>query len=464
MKHITTIFFTSLLSVILTITVYKLWIENDFLGIEKTEIVSGSTKNTSKSNYEVPNLTVAANKTINHVVHVKNVSYKSSSRNSIFDFIYGYEGNRQVQPQIGTGSGVIISEDGYIVTNNHVIQDASQLEITLNDNRSFPANLIGTDPKTDIALLKIDVPEKLSYATFADSDAIEVGEWVLAVGNPYNLTSTVTAGIISAKARNLSEDGIQSFIQTDAAVNPGNSGGALVNTQGELIGINTLISSTTGSYVGYSFAVPSNMAKKIVEDLLEFGNVQQGILGVQGYELNRQIANAKNIDITQGFYIEAINLNSGAAKANLQKGDVILKIDNKPIKNFLELNAAIATKRPNDKVTVTFVRNNNQQDVLVQLSKKEIQNISFNGFELENLNDNEKNALGINYGVKIKNISNPNYKPYATELKNAIILSINGKKIANTEMANEVISRINNKSNIRLDLITRNGERLRIVL
>lgn len=464
MKHITTIFFTSLLSVILTITVYKLWIENDFLGIEKTEIVSGSTKNTSKSNYEVPNLTVAANKTINHVVHVKNVSYKSSSRNSIFDFIYGYEGNRQVQPQIGTGSGVIISEDGYIVTNNHVIQGANQLEITLNDNRSFPATLIGTDPKTDIALLKIDVPEKLSYATFADSDAIEVGEWVLAVGNPYNLTSTVTAGIISAKARNLSEDGIQSFIQTDAAVNPGNSGGALVNTQGELIGINTLISSTTGSYVGYSFAVPSNMAKKIVEDLLEFGNVQQGILGVQGYELNRQIANAKNIDITQGFYIEEINLNSGAAKANLQKGDVILKIDNKPIKNFLELNAAIATKRPNDKVTVTFVRNNNQQDVLVQLSKKEIQNISFNGFELENLNDNEKNALGINYGVKIKNISNPNYKPYATELKNAIILSINGQKIANTEMANEVISRINNKSNIRLDLITRNGERLRIVL
>lgn len=464
MKHITTIFFTSLLSVILTITVYKLWIENDFLGIEKTEIVSGSTKNTSKSNYEVPNLTVAANKTINHVVHVKNVSYKSSSRNSIFDFIYGYEGNRQVQPQIGTGSGVIISEDGYIVTNNHVIQGANQLEITLNDNRSFPATLIGTDPKTDIALLKIDVPEKLSYATFADSDAIEVGEWVLAVGNPYNLTSTVTAGIISAKARNLSEDGIQSFIQTDAAVNPGNSGGALVNTQGELIGINTLISSTTGSYVGYSFAVPSNMAKKIVEDLLEFGNVQQGILGVQGYELNRQIANAKNIDITQGFYIEAINQNSGAAKANLQKGDVILKIDNKPIKNFLELNAAIATKRPNDKVTVTFVRNNNQQDVLVQLSKKEIQNISFNGFELENLNDNEKNALGINYGVKIKNISNLNYKPYATELKNAIILSINGQKIANTEMANEVISRINNKSNIRLDLITRNGERLRIVL
>lgn len=462
MKNISTIFFTSLLSVIFTIITYKLLIENDFLRLENTKVISDSTKNTSR--YEAPNLTVAANKTINHVVHVKNVSYKTSSRNSIFDFIYGYEGNRQMQPQIGTGSGVIISEDGYIVTNNHVIQGANQLEITLNDNRSFEATLIGTDPKTDIALLKIDVPEKLSYATFADSDAIEVGEWVLAVGNPYNLTSTVTAGIISAKARNLSEDGIQSFIQTDAAVNPGNSGGALVNTKGELIGINTLISSSTGSYVGYSFAVPSNMAKKIIEDLLEFGNVQQGILGVQGYELNKQIANAKNIDLTQGFYIEEINANSGAANANIQKGDVITKIDNKPIKNFLELNAAIATKRPNDKVKVTLVRNNNQQDVLVKLSKKEIQNISFNGFELENLTENEKQALGINYGVKIKNISNPNYKPYANELKNAIILSINGQKIENTEMANEVISRINNKSNIRLDLLSRNGERLRIVL
>lgn len=464
MKNISTIFFTSLLSVILTIITYKLLIENDFLGIENTETISNSTKNTSKSSYEAPNLTFAANKTINHVVHVKNVSYKTSSRNSLFDFIYGYESSRQMQPQIGTGSGVIISEDGYIVTNNHVIQGANQLEITLNDNRSFPATLIGTDPKTDIALLKIDVPEKLSYATFADSDAIEVGEWVLAVGNPYNLTSTVTAGIISAKARNLSEDGIQSFIQTDAAVNPGNSGGALVNTNGELIGINTLISSTTGSYVGYSFAVPSNMAKKIVEDILEFGNVQQGILGVQGYELNRQIANAKNIDLAQGFYIEEVNSNSGAAKANIQSGDVITKIDNKPIKNFLELNAAIATKRPNDKVKVTLVRNNNTQDVLVQLSKKETQNISFNGFELENLNEKEMQSLGINYGVKIKNITNENYKPYLNELKNAIILTINGQKISNTEMANELISRISNKSNVRFDIITRNGERLRIVL
>jgi len=464
MKNISTIFFTSLLSVIFTIIAYKFFIESDFLEIENTEIVSDSSKSTIKSNYEVPNLMFAANKTINHVVHVKNVSYKTSTRNSLFDFIYGYGGSRQIQPQIGTGSGVIISEDGYIVTNNHVIQGANQLEITLNDNRSFSATLIGTDPKTDIALLKIDVSEKLSYATFADSDAIEVGEWVLAVGNPYNLTSTVTAGIISAKARNLSEDGIQSFIQTDAAVNPGNSGGALVNTNGELIGINTLISSTTGSYVGYSFAVPSNMAKKIVTDLLEFGNVQQGVLGVQGYELNKQIALSKNIDLVQGFYIEEVNSNSGAAKANIQKGDVITKIDEKSIKNFLELNAAIATKRPNDKVKVTFVRNNNQQVVWVQLSKKEIQNISFNGFEIENLNENEKQSLGINYGVKIKNITNDNYKPYFNELKNAIILTINGQKITNTEMANEMIHKLKNQEKIILDILTKNRERVRIQL
>ena len=345
-----------------------------------------------------------------------------------------------------------------------MIKGANQLEITLNDNRTFPAKLIGTDPKTDIALLKIETDEKLSYATFADSDHIEVGEWVLAVGNPYNLNSTVTAGIISAKARNLSSDGIQSFIQTDAAVNPGNSGGALVNTRGELIGINTLISSETGSYVGYSFAVPSNMTRKIIEDILEFGNVQQGTLGVQGYELNKQIAENNNLKFSNGFYIENVVPNSGAAKSNIQKGDIITKIDNKAINNFLELNAAIATKRPNDKVKVTFIRDKTEQEIMVSLSKKEIHNISLNGFELENLSDQEKQSLNINYGVKINSITNERLKPYANELKGAIIIAINGQKIANAENANEIIQRLNNRANISLDIITKSRERVRIIL
>lgn len=464
MKNITTIFFTSMLSGAITLAAYKVIFEKN--NTEKIAIETNASipTQTLSNSYLMPNLTNAAKNTINHVVHVKNVTYRTSRINPIFEYMYGYQGGSQLQPQIGTGSGVIISEDGYIVTNNHVIKGANALEITLNDNRTYPAKLIGTDPKTDIALLKIDPSEKLAYATFADSDAIEVGEWVLAVGNPYNLNSTVTAGIVSAKARNLSNDGIQSFIQTDAAVNPGNSGGALVNTRGELIGINTLISSETGSYVGYSFAVPSNITRKIIEDLLEFGNVQQGTLGVQGYELNKQIAEQKSIAFTHGFFIENVTPNSGAAQANLKKGDIITKVDNKTINSFLELNAAIATKRPNDKVKITYKRNNQEKETIVALSKKEINNVSFNGFELENLTEQEKLAYRINYGVKINAISNDRLKSYENELKGAIILAINGQKVTDTEKASTIIQAINNQTNVSLDIITKRKERLRIIL
>ncbi|RYE14632.1 MAG: trypsin-like serine protease, partial [Rickettsiales bacterium] len=280
--------------------------------------------------------TDAADKAVHSVVHVKNVSYRTIS-NPILEYYYGYRGGQQ-QEQIGTGSGVIISEDGYIVTNNHVIKSAQNIEITLNDGKNYKAKLIGTDEKMDISLLKIDADEKLPYATFADSDQVKVGEWVLAVGNPYNLNSTVTAGIVSAKARNLDTSGLQSFIQTDAAVNPGNSGGALVNTRGELIGINTMISSTTGSYVGYSFAVPSNITRKIIEDILEYGKVQRGMLGVQGTELNGTVSKELGLNRTSGFYIGEVSSNSGAAKAGLKKGDVIIKIDSKNINSFADLN------------------------------------------------------------------------------------------------------------------------------
>lgn len=228
--------------------------------------------------------TIAAENTVNAVVHVKNLTLNSSS-GSLLDFFYGSE-SRQI-PQVGSGSGVIISPDGYIVTNNHVIDKANEIRITLNNNKTYEAEIIGTDPNTDIALIKIDVDENLPYLAFGDSDEAKIGQWVLAVGNPFNLTSTVTAGIVSAKARDLGRD--QSFIQTDAAVNPGNSGGALVNTNGDLIGINTAITSETGSYVGYSFAVPSNIAKKIVEDILEYGNVQKGILGITSPRLKHTI-------------------------------------------------------------------------------------------------------------------------------------------------------------------------------
>jgi Do/DeqQ family serine protease len=278
-------------------------------------------------------------------VHVKNVSVRTYT-DPWASFFYG--GGTQQHEQIGTGSGVIVSEDGYIVTNNHVIQDATELEVTLNNNKAYKAKLIGTDSKMDIALLKIDADEKLPFIVFGNSDNVKVGEWVLAVGNPYQLNSTVTAGIISAKARNLDKASIQSFIQTDAAVNPGNSGGALVNTNGELIGINTMISSPTGSYAGYSFAVPSNITKKIIEDLMKFGNVQRGILGVEGGELNAEASKKLGISQTEGYYINKVNKNSGAEKAGIEKGDIIVKLDDKKITSSAELATVINTKRPND--------------------------------------------------------------------------------------------------------------------
>ena len=464
MKNIGTILATSLLSGVVTLGSYNLFFEeNALLNNSNTITTSAPFRNVANTTFEAPNFKLAAEKTIHTVVHVKNVSFRNAPRNPIMEYFYGYQGGGQTYAQVGTGSGVIISEDGYIITNNHVIQGASELEITLNDNRTFKAKLVGTDSKMDIALLKINTSEKLPFAAFADSDAISVGDWVLAVGNPYNLTSTVTAGIVSAKARNLSENGIQSFIQTDAAVNPGNSGGALVNSNGDLIGINTMISSATGSYVGYSFAIPSNMARKIVNDLMEYGKVQQGILGVQGYEVNSQIAAENKLNFKQGFYVESVTKNSGAEAAGIKKGDIIYKIDNKGINSFLDLNSIIATKRPNDEVKVSLKRNNQDKEFLVKLSKKEIAQIQFNGFEVENLSPTEQKALGINYGVKINGISNERFKMYENELKNAIILAVNGTKIKNTEHANEILSKLNQEQ-LRMDLITPRGERLRLIL
>ena len=464
MKSISAIFITSLLSGAITLGAYKLAFESDLTDSSATKTglttTSAPLHQVSYNAANAPDFTQGAEKAINTVVHVKNVSYHTA-RNPIMEFFYGYQ-HTQPREQIGTGSGVIISEDGYIVTNNHVVQGASELDITMNDNRTFPAKLIGTDEKMDIALLKIDTDEKLPYAVFADSDDIKVGEWVLAIGNPYNLNSTVTAGIVSAKARNLSTSGIQSFIQTDAAVNPGNSGGALVNTNGELIGINTMISSNTGSYVGYSFAVPSNIARKIVEDLMEFGKVQQGILGVQGFEINSQISDKLNLKTSKGFYVNDVSKNTGAEKAGVAEGDVITQIDDKPIRSFADLNAIISTKRPNDKVAVMIDRNGKAKSFNITLTNKELMNIDYKGFELENLSDSEKTKYQIDYGIKIDNITNPRFKPYANELKEAIVIGINGKKVLDIDSANKLLN--HSAERIRLDIITANGERVRLIL
>lgn len=456
----------ALLSGVTTLAGYKVFLDDDSL-FSKRSIVTQAPAQYGRTvglSNEVLDFTEAADKTIHTVVHVKNVSFRTVS-NPLMDFFYGFQGGQmQQQEQVGTGSGVIISEDGYIVTNNHVVKDASEIEITLNNKKTYKAKLVGTDSKMDIALLKIETTEKLPYSVFADSDAVKIGEWALAVGNPYNLTSTVTAGIVSAKARNLDTNGIQSFIQTDAAVNPGNSGGALVNTRGELIGINTMISSQTGSYIGYSFAVPSNITRKIIEDIMEFGNVQRGILGVEGGELNGNASKDLGINETEGFYIKKVTKNSGAEKAGLTKGDIIKKIDNQNISTYAELSGYINTKRPNDKVVVTFVRNGKSMTAAVVLTKNELFNTEFKGIEMENIDTADKKKFRIDSGVKIKEINNDNLKPYYEELKGNIILSIDNSPVNDVESASRILNKKDENQSISIEMLNKFGQRIRIII
>ncbi|MFV7234632.1 S1C family serine protease [Flavobacterium sp. ZB4R12] len=466
MKRFSTLFSISLLSGAVTLGSYKLLFDNDgYFSGNKNPIVTAASDSYGKSvglSAENVDFTEAAEKTIHTVVHVKNVSRKTVT-NPMLEYFYGYGGQQQ-QEQVGTGSGVIISEDGYIVTNNHVVKDASEIEITLNNKKSYPAKLIGTDSKMDIALLKIDADEKLPYTAFANSDSVKIGEWVLAVGNPYNLTSTVTAGIVSAKARNLDTSGIQSFIQTDAAVNPGNSGGALVNTRGELIGINTMISSMTGSYVGYSFAVPSNIARKIIEDIMEFGNVQRGILGVEGGELNGTASKELGISQTQGFYINRVTKNSGAERSGLQKGDIIVRLDDQNVATFADLSGYINTKRPNDKVQVTILRDGKNRIVPVILSKNEFFSTEFKGLELENIDAADKKKFNLDYGVRIRSITNENLKQYEEELKGNIVLSIDNVKAKDIETVSKFLDKKEESQSIRIEMINKNGEIIKIII
>ncbi len=338
-------------------------VNNEFSGLSIPANFNQNKHTTSS----LPNLTFAASKSIDAVVHVKNTSIVKDSDSWALQFFYGDDSRKKV----GTGSGVIISPDGYITTNYHVIENSTEVIVTTNDNREYEAEIIGFDEVTDIAVLKIDTDSDLDYIFFGDSDSTLIGEWVLAVGNPYNLNSTVTAGIISSKSRDLNEfdQKNQSFIQTDAAVNFGNSGGALVNIQGELIGINTLIQSMTGGYVGYSFAVPSNTVRKIFEDILEYGDVQKGLLGVRGVALRSSYSKQLNLEETEGFYIDVIEPGFGADISGLQKGDIIKSIDDVKINRFSDLSGYLSSKRPGDKVKVKYIRDKELITASVTLKK-----------------------------------------------------------------------------------------------
>ena len=466
MKKILTLVLVSALGGIFTLGTYKLFLEEDkpvlvaTTDTNPTFLPTSNVNNLFNSNKELTDFTIAAENTVNAVVHVKNVTI-SSGQMTFEDLFFGRSPQRA---QMGTGSGVIINADGYIITNNHVINNSDELSVTLNNNKTYKAEIVGSDPKTDIALLKIDADEDLPFVTFADSDNAKIGEWVLAVGNPFNLTSTVTAGIISAKARNLDPSGkyTQSFIQTDAAVNPGNSGGALVNTNGELVGINTAISSQTGSYIGYSFAVPSNIARRVIEDIMEYGNVQNGILGISGGALNSTFAEKLGINDTEGIYVDSVVEDSGAEKAGIEKGDIIKEIDNVKVSKFADLTGQIGAKRAGDIVNLTVSKDGRLKTIPVTLTRNETFTLPLVGMVKHAKKEDLKKLKAPN-GVKIIQL-NDQYESYWIKngvKEGAIITSINDTKIYNVDDAQEAVKNRSSYEPLRIELINSNGEKER---
>ncbi len=392
----------------------------------------------------------AAKRVTPSVVHIRSIaksgttSHNNQQLPEWFKYFFGeeYRVPRQQRPSAATGSGVIISNDGYIVTNNHVVAHATDIEVILSDNRSYKAAIIGTDPSTDLALLKIEETE-LEFLEFGNSDTIEIGSWVLAVGNPFNLSSTVTAGIVSAKARNINilreQASIESFIQTDAAVNPGNSGGALVDINGKLIGINTAIATPTGTYAGYSFAIPVDIVKKVANDLINFGIVQRAYLGVYIQDMNAELAEELDIDITQGVYISEVIEGSAADKANLKSGDIIIRIGDKDVKSVPELQEIIGRRKPGDEVTVTYLHNGEQKQIAVILQneqgttkvvRKETTNmLKILGIQVTEITDEEKKDLELTNGIKVTRITDGKIAKTTNMKEGFIITKLNNKRI-----------------------------------
>ena len=427
---------------------------------------------------------MAAEQSVQTVVHVKTVfeaqntnqfSFGGDPHDPFRDF-FGGGGfpNQGPQLQQASGSGVIISPDGYIVTNNHVIDHAEKIEVTLNDKRTYEAKVVGHDPSYDLAVLKID-EKKLPYALYGNSDDMHIGQWVLAVGNPFNLTSTVTAGIISAKARNINiidnnpqagVNAVESFIQTDAAVNPGNSGGALVNIKGELIGINTAIASQTGSYAGYAFAVPSNLVKKVVSDLMSFGTVQRAYLGVTIRDIDSKLAKEKNISETEGVYVNSVNEGGSAELAGVKEGDIVTKVGSVVVNSVPELQEQVSQYRPGDKVTLTVKRGSKETVLAVILKNKDnntrvvekesTEVTSALGATFETLSDEEKTKLGIENGLKVNKLENGKLKNAGIK-EGFIITSIDHKQINTKEELKSVLE--NKKGGILIEGVYTNGMR-----
>jgi len=373
-------------------------------------------------------------------VHVKTKEFREYQGNSLYEFFFREQPSGEAHPIYGFGSGVIISNKGYIVTNNHVIADSDEVVVVLSNKQEYIATVMGTDPTTDLALLKVEA-EGLSSLKFGDSDELQLGEWVLAIGNPYNLTSTVTAGIVSAKARNINimrsqEFSIESFIQTDAAVNPGNSGGALINTRGELVGINAAIASRTGAFTGYSFAIPVSIVEKVVEDLIEYGAVQRAILGVNIADVTAELAQNKNIEKIEGVYVLGVRAEGAARQAGIRENDIIISIDDTRVNSSAELQELVSKYRPGQEVKVIVKRDGKlkQFDLVLRnlegstevVKKNDVMEIL--GASFEPLSEREKQSLGIESGIRVKSVKEGKFMKVGIE-EGFILTTVNKKPV-----------------------------------
>ena len=396
--------------------------------------------------------TTAAESSVHGVVHVKTkMTVNDYYQNPLYEFFFG-ERYYQEKPVRGYGSGVIISEDGYIVTNNHVVENSDAIEVVLNDKRSCDAEVVGSDPNTDLALLKVEGKD-LPYIDMGNSDALKVGEWVLAVGNPFNLTSTVTAGIVSAKARSINllrenQFPIESFIQTDAAVNRGNSGGALVNLRGELVGINAAISSPTGTYSGYAFAIPVNIVKKIVSDIIKYGEVQRALLGVSIRDVDAQLAEEEELESIEGVYISNVDPNGGAAEAGIKEGDVLVVVNGIDVNSTAELQEQIGKYRPGEKVDITVKRGGKKKQFEVVLRNmhgdtkiiKADDLLADLGAKFQAISSREAKSLGTEHGMKVVLLEGKSKLKRAGIREGFVITYIQGKKVTSLSDITKIIS------------------------
>ena len=484
----------------------KLWIGMTVLAFASSAVTGAVIKNTTTNETSAPifapspmasavpgglvDLTAAAESSVNAVVYIKVTQTGKTQQVTVqdpfsdfFGDFFGFGGRSPQQREYkapdrhGAGSGVIISSDGYIVTNNHVVGEADQIEVKLNDNREFKGRIIGCDPTTDLALIKVDGKD-LPTIPIGNSDDLKLGQWVLAVGNPFNLTSTVTAGIVSAKARTLGANGIESFIQTDAAINAGNSGGALVNEKGELVGINAMLYSQTGSYSGYGFAIPTSIMNKVVADLKVYGTVQRAVLGVQGKDASNYIDEEKakgneiELGTVTGVYIDKVMEASAAEEAGLEKGDVITEFDGKKVGKMSELQEAIAQHRPGDKVIVKYLRNKKAHSETITLrntqgTTKVMEEVDLDqmGVQLKPVTDEEKKAMNITYGLTVNAIRNGKLKA-AGAGKGTIILQVNDQKMNTVEDWEEAVKNDNQSTDrtLWIKALTPSGRKVSYVI